>query len=262
MKFLKKFVINIDYLARIWYNICIYVSDFDIAIYRKFGDVIMSKGKIIVIDGLDGSGKSTQLELVAEYLQSRDVKCRAVSFPNYDSLSGALIKDYLNGKIPCEDVNGAYTASTLYAIDRYVSFVTDWKEFYNHGGIILCGRYTTSNAIYQLTKLPPDEQEKFLDWLFDYEYNKLGLPAPDLVLYLDMPIEVSQRLLSERYMGDEQKKDIHERNVRFLEACRSNALILAQRCGWNVIECAEDGLPLPIEDIYIQICSILKVLFL
>lgn len=222
----------------------------------------MSKGKIIVIDGLDGSGKSTQLELVTEYLQSRDVMCRAVSFPNYDSLSGALVKDYLNGNIPCEGVSGAYMASTLYAVDRYVSYVTDWKEFYDNGGIILCGRYTTSNAIYQLTKLPPEEQEGFLDWLFDYEYDKLGLPAPDLVLYLDMPIEVSQRLLSERYMGDEQKKDIHERNVRFLDACRSNALILAERCGWNVIECAEGGLPLPIEDIYIQICSILKVLFL
>lgn len=222
----------------------------------------MSKGKIIVIDGLDGSGKSTQLELVAEYLQSRDVMCRAVSFPNYNSHTGALVKDYLNGVIPCEGINGAYTASTLYAIDRYVSYVTDWKEFYNRGGIILCGRYTTSNAIYQLTKLPQDEQEKFLDWLFDYEFNKLGLPAPDLVLYLDMPIEVSQRLLSERYLGDERKKDIHERDVRFLQACRSNALILAQRCGWNVIECAADGLPLPIEDIYIQICSILKVLFL
>lgn len=222
----------------------------------------MSKGKIIVIDGLDGSGKSTQLELVISYLKSQDVMCRAVSFPNYDSISGTLVKGYLNGDFPCEGVNGAYTASTLYAIDRYISYVTDWKDFYDKGGIILCGRYTTSNAIYQLTKLPPEEQEKFLDWLFDYEYNKLGLPAPNLVLYLDMPIEVSQKLLTERYMGDEQKKDIHERNVRFLQACRTNALILAQRCGWNVIECSANGHPLPIEDIYIQICSILKVLFL
>lgn len=222
----------------------------------------MSKGKIIVIDGLDGSGKSTQLELVTEYLQSQDVMCRAVSFPNYDSMSGALVKGYLNGEIPCEGVSGAYAASTLYAADRYVSYVTDWKEFYDNGGIILCGRYTTSNAIYQVTKLPPEEQESFLDWLFDYEYEKLGLPAPDLVLYLDMPIEASQKLLSERYMGNEKKKDIHERNVRFLQACRRNALILAERCGWIVVECALDGIPLPVEEIYIQICSVLKVLFL
>lgn len=222
----------------------------------------MSTGKIVVIDGLDGCGKSTQLELVTDYLKSQNVKCRTVSFPNYDSLSGALVKEYLNGNLPCDGVNGAYAASTLYAVDRYMSYVTDWKQFYDDGGIILCGRYTTSNAIYQLTKLPSEEQEKFLDWLFDYEYDRLGLPVPDLVLYLDMPIEVSQRLLSERYQGDERKKDIHERNVHFLQACRNNALILAERCGWNIIECSENGLPLPVEDIYIQICTIIKVLFL
>lgn len=219
----------------------------------------MEKGKLIVLDGLDGCGKSTQLDLALGYLNEQGVRCRKISFPNYDTVSGQLVECYLRGEIPCDDRNGAYSASAMYAIDRYVSYVSDWKSFYESGGVILAGRYTTSNAIYQLTKVPEEERDDYLKWLFDFEYDKLGLPKPDMVLFLDMPIEVSQKLLDERYLGDESKKDIHEKNVRFLQDCRNNAMTVAERCNWDVVDCAKDGLPLPIEDIYLEICAYLRV---
>lgn len=220
----------------------------------------MGKGKIIVLEGLDGSGKTTQLELAENYLKDLGVDCRAVSFPNYSATSGELIMQYLCGKIPCDGFNGAYAASAMYAIDRYVSYVNDWREFYENGGIILAGRYTTSNAVYQLTKIPPEYQDRYLEWLMDFEYTKLGLPEPNLVIYLDMPIDVSQRLLDARYLGDDGKKDIHEANTGYLEECRKSAMYTADVCGWRIIECAKDGVPLPIEEIYIKICNFLRVL--
>lgn len=220
----------------------------------------MGKGKVIVLEGLDGCGKTTQLELAESYLKDLGVKCRAVSFPNYSSTSGALISEYLKGDIPCDGDNGAYAASAMYALDRYISYMTDWRDFYEHGGIILSGRYTTSNAIYQLTKIPPEQHEQFLNWLMDFEYRKLGLPEPDRVIYLDMPIEVSQQLLDSRYLGDGSKKDIHEANIRFLEECRKSAMYSANICGWQIIDCADGGMPLPIEDVYIKICDMLRIL--
>lgn len=220
----------------------------------------MTKGKVIVLEGLDGCGKSTQLDLALDYLKQVDVTCRSVSFPNYDALSGQLVRQYLDGEIPADGRNGAYAASAIYAADRYVSYMTDWKGFYEAGGVVLAGRYTTSNAIYQLTKLPPEEHEYYLNWLCDFEYGKLGLPEPDLVIFLDMPVHVSQRLLDKRYLGDKSKKDIHESNIEFLEECRKSALYSANMCGWKVINCAEGDYPLAIEDVYSQICGCLRVL--
>lgn len=220
----------------------------------------MDKGKLIVLDGLDGCGKTTQLDLAVGFLREQDIECRKLSFPNYDTITGQLVECYLKGEIPCEGRNGAYSASTLYAMDRFVSYVTDWKDYYESGGILLSDRYTTSNAIYQLTKVPAEERQYFLDWLYDLEYNKLGLPKPDMVLFLDMPIDVSQKLLSQRYLGDESKKDIHEKDAMFLRDCRYSAMFAAERWGWTVLDCAKDGGPLPIEDIYVQICDYIKVL--
>lgn len=218
----------------------------------------MGKGKLIVLDGLDGCGKSTQLDLAESYLKDLGLNCRAISFPNYDTLSGQLVECYLRGIIPCEGRNGGYSASVLYAVDRYVSYVTDWKDFYEAGGIVLAGRYTTSNAIYQLSKIPPRECGDYLSWLFDFEYNKLGIPEPDEVIFLDMPTEVSQKLLSSRYNGDESKKDIHERDIEFLKKCRECAIFCAKAYSWTVIECSANGVPLAIEDIYLKICNQLR----
>ena len=220
----------------------------------------MKNGKVIVLEGLDGCGKSTQLDLVMEFLKENQVTCRSVSFPNYEALSGKLVQQYLTGEIPADGRNGAYAASAIYAADRYISYMTDWKGFYESGGVVVAGRYTTSNAIYQLTKLPPEEHEYYLRWLCDFEYGKLGLPEPDMVFYLDMPVEASQKLLTERYRGDESKKDIHESNLEFMHECRKSALYAANVFDWFVINCADGAYPLPIEEVYNRICSCLKVI--
>lgn len=217
----------------------------------------MNKGKIIVLEGLDGCGKSTQLELAEKYLSDNKTDYRAISFPNYNSDSGRIVSGYLKGEIPCNGEHGAYAASSFYAVDRYITYATDWGKDYERGAVILSGRYTTSNAIYQMTKLNACERESYLNWLWDYEYKKLGLPEPDMVIFLNMPLEVSQKLLSKRYDGDESKKDIHEANMQFMAACRDNALFTAERCGWNIVDCAENGEPLPVEQIAQKISALI-----
>ncbi len=215
----------------------------------------MNKGRLIVLEGIDGSGKTTQLDLAVGYLRGKDIKCRSLSFPNYHTITGQLVECYLRGEIPADGRNGAYAVSAMYAIDRYVSFATDWKDYYEAGGILLSSRYTTSNIIYQMSKIPDDERDHFLHWLLDFEYGKLGLPKPDMVIYLDMPVEVSQKLITERYLGDPKKKDIHEKNIAFQKQCRENAVYAAEHFGWEVVDCAYKGLPRPIEDIYVEVCE-------
>ncbi len=219
-------------------------------------------GKLIVIEGLDGSGKSTQLELLPEGLKSKGIDCRTVSFPNYDDDSSALVKMYLAGQFGSkpDDVN-AFAASCFYACDRYASFKKDWGNYYGDGGIIVSGRYTTSNAVHQCSKLPESEWESFLSWLYDFEYKKLGIPAPDKVIFLDMPTEVSQKLLDKRYTADGGKKDIHECDVDYLNKCRKAALFTADYSGWVKISCAKDGEPRSIKDIAADVLAeTLKVL--
>ena len=203
-------------------------------------------GKLIVIDGLDGSGKSTQLELLRTRLEEDGIACRHISFPDYEQPSSALVRLYLNGDLggSASAVN-AYAASSFYAVDRYASYKTFWEKDYAHGIPVVAARYTTSNAIHQMTKLPKEEWDAFLTWLEDYEYNKLGLPRPDKVVFLDMPLHVSQRLLEKRYDGDEEKKDIHERDVQYLENCRTAALYAAERLGWTVGPCSDGENPFP-----------------
>ena len=207
-------------------------------------------GKLIVIEGLDGSGKSTQLDLLFKGLEDLGKDCKWVSFPDYESNSSALVKMYLGGEFgnKPDDVN-AYAASVFYTVDRYASYNANWGEFYKSGGTIVSGRYTTSNAIHQASKLPEDKWEDFLSWLYDFEYNKIGIPRPDKVIFLDMPIEVSQKLLTKRYEGDENKKDIHESDVKYLEKCRNAACFTAKYSGWSIINCAENGEARSIEDI-------------
>ena len=218
-------------------------------------------GKLIVIEGLDGSGKSTQLELLEQNLKSRDIDCKAVSFPNYQNPSSTLVKMYLGGEFGKNpnDVN-AFAASVFYTVDRSASFKSDWGSYYNEGGTVVSGRYTTSNAVHQCSKLPESEWEKFLDWLYDFEYNKIAIPRPNKVIFLDMPIEVSQKLLSHRYEGDETKKDIHESDTSYLEKCRKAALFTAEYSNWEIIPCSKDGEARSIEDIANDVLNqVLKV---
>ena len=205
-------------------------------------------GRLIVLEGLDGCGKSTQLQRLDEYLESTGKPYRQISFPDYGQPSSALVREYLAGSYGSKpgDVN-AYAASSFFAVDRYVSYNCYWKEKYLSGEVFLADRYTTSNAYHQLTKTDRAEWDAYLEWLEDFEYNKLGIPKPDAVIYLDMPIEVSQKLMSGRYKGDESKKDIHEKDVEYLNSCRVAADYACTKLGWKRINCSENGEPLPIE---------------
>ncbi|MCH5324333.1 MAG: deoxynucleoside kinase [Eubacterium sp.] len=204
-------------------------------------------GQLIVIEGLDGCGKSTQLERLKNKYGD---KARFISFPNYDSASGEIIKQYLTDGFHEENsMTGCYTAAGFYAIDRYISYKTDWEKDYKDGRLIVAARYTSSNAIYQMAKLPKEQWDGFLDWLTDHEFVKFAIPKPALTVFLDMPTEISQQLLSGRYDGDEQKKDIHEKNVAFLQSCRSAAMYAAEKQGWVILPCSADGKPLSVEEV-------------
>jgi dTMP kinase len=197
-------------------------------------------GIFIVIDGLDGSGKTTQFEITKSKLQASK-KLLTLSFPNYDSDSSAAVKMYLDGLISNDvDSVNAYAAASFYAVDRYISFKQNWEQEFNSAEIILSCRYTTSNIIHQASKLSADKRDEFIDWLYDYEFNRLSLPKPDKVIFLNMPVEYSQKLLSKRYRNDDTKKDIHEENVEYLKRCYDCAMSAAKKLGWIVIDCYED----------------------
>ena len=218
----------------------------------------ITKGKLFVIDGLDGSGKSTQFELLKRVFTNNKINYKAISFPDYEQPSSTLIKMYLGGEFSSSpDGVNAYAASSFYAVDRYASYKLFWEDNYNKGDFILASRYTTSNAIHQMEKLDMSQWDDYLAWMEDYEYNKLKLPKPDTVVFLDMPVEVSQILLSNRYHGDDNKKDIHEADVEYLIQCRKSALYCANKLGWIVIECSKNGQPLSIEDIHKKLAALL-----
>ena len=215
--------------------------------------------KLIVIEGLDGSGKATQAAELLASMQRREMRVRKVSFPDYESRSSSLIKMYLNGEFGThpDDVN-AYAASSFFAVDRYASYKRDWAEDYKNG-VIISDRYTTSNAIHQCSKLPEEEWDSFLDWLFDYEYRLLAIPKPDAVIYLRVDPEVSQRLLKERYHG-EDKRDIHEKDRQYLERCQRAADYCCQKLGWQVVECCEGGFMRSVEEIRKKVISLIDFL--
>ena len=208
------------------------------------------KGKLIVIEGLDGCGKSTQAPLVAQALKDRGFSSEEVSFPTYDADSSAMIKSYLNGEFGTDpsDVN-CYAASLFFTVDRFAGYKRYWKDKYENGSIIVAARYTTSNMIHQMSKLPEDEWESYLSWLADVEYSKVAIPQPDAVIFLDMPIEASQKLMTGRYSGDDNKKDIHERNRDYLSYCRKAAGFAAEHQGWIKICCAKEDQPLSVNEI-------------
>ena len=211
-------------------------------------------GKLIVFEGTDGSGKATQTALLCGELDRRGIPYRRLEFPRYSEDSSALIRLYLGGAFGSDpgDVN-AYAAASFYAVDRYASYKQDWGAFYESGGLVIADRYTTSNAVHQASKLPEGEREAFLDWLFDLEYRLLGLPEPDLVLYLDMPTEITEKMLRQREQAAGTHADIHEQDEAYLKACRENARAIVRRCGWQVIDCAENGAPRTPEDIHNEV---------
>ena len=217
-------------------------------------------GKLIVIEGVDSSGKETQTKLLFEYIKSIGLNVKKVSFPDYESDFCMPVKKYLAGDLGNDpsDVN-AYAASSFYAIDRYASFKKDWGRFYNDGGVIVCDRYVTSNIVHQAMKIEGDKSE-FIDWLSDYEYVKLGLPKPDCVIFLDMPPEAARELMKNRAnkITGKEEKDIHEKNEDYLTEAYNNAIEVTEHQGWHKISCA-DGLDVrTIEDIHNEIVDTIK----
>lgn len=219
----------------------------------------MQKGKLIIIDsGSDGSGKATQTQLLYEKLKSQDKPVKKITYPNYNSPASALVKMYLGGEFGAkpEDVN-AYAASVFFAIDRFASYHTDWKEFYEAGGIILSDRYTTSNMVHQGVKLGELERSSYLDWLYDLEYIKFGLPKPDCVIFLDVEPEISMKLMEGRAnkITGEDKKDIHENDAEYLASAYENSIKIAEKYDWIRIKCTNQKGMRSIEDINAEILT-------
>ena len=211
-------------------------------------------GKLIVIEGTDGSGKSTQFRMMSEHLTQDNIAFKHLVFPRYNEESSALIRMYLGGQFGSNpsDVN-AYAASAFYAVDRYASYKMDWGNWYEDGGLVLSDRYTTSNAVHQASKEAPENREKYLHWLYDFEYAKLGLPKPDLVIYLDVPTDFTQKLLRHREAATNTTADIHEQDTQYLATCRQTGRAAAAYYSWTVISCVKDGQMRSIEDIHEEI---------
>ena len=218
-------------------------------------------GKLIVFEGTDGTGKSTQFALLTKRLQSENIPFRRLQFPQYLEPSSALIRMYLNGEFGenPNDVN-AYAASTFYAVDRFASYQRVWKNDYASGGLILSDRYTTSNAVHQGGKLEGKAREEFFSWLYDLEFNRMGLPKPDLVLYLDMPTEITEKMMRSREAATGTHADIHEQDEAYLKSCREAAREIVKDCGWTVIHCAKGDAPRTVEDIHNEVYKTVKSL--
>ena len=213
-------------------------------------------GKLIVIEGTDGSGKSTQFHLLTQRLTNEGKNFQKLVFPQYKEESSALIRMYLGGEFGTKpsDVN-AYAASAFYAVDRYASYKRVWGQWYEQGGLVLSDRYTTSNAVHQASKEPPEKQGAFLKWLYEFEYDHLGLPRPDLIIYLDMPTDFTEKLMRRREADTNTSADIHEKDLNYLATCRRTGKAAAEYYGWTVIECVRDGKMRSIEDIHEEIYS-------
>lgn len=219
----------------------------------------MEKGKLIVLEGIDGSGKSANYKRICQHLEADGIEYNHIVFPRYDNDSSALIRMYLGGQFGSNpaDVN-AYTASTFYAVDRFAAYRTDWGSVYNSGGFILSDRYTTSNAVHQGAKLPDAELEDFFKWLYDLEYVKMGLPKPDLVIYLDVDIETSLARMKRRQAKTNTHADIHEKDIRYLENCLRVADKAADYYGWTRIPFKTNGVERTLEEKHEEIYSIIK----
>ena len=211
-------------------------------------------GKLIVIEGTDGSGKSTQFQRLTRRLEAEGKAFRQLEFPQYAEPSSALIRMYLGGEFGTKptDVN-AYAASAFYAVDRYASYKKVWGNWYEQGGLVVSDRYTTSNAVHQASKEPEETRGEFLKWLYEFEYDRLGLPRPDLILYLDVPTDFTEKMMRRREADTNTHADIHEQDMQYLATCRRAGKAAAEFYGWTVIQCVRDGEMRSIEDIHEEI---------
>ena len=219
----------------------------------------MMQGKLIVMEGIDGSGKSTQYRKLCERLTADGTAFRHIVFPRYNEESSALIRAYLGGQFGDRpgDVN-AYAATTFFAVDRFASYKTDWGAYYQSGGLVLSDRYTTSNACHQGSKVPEEERQHYLDWLYDFEFRVMELPKPDLVIYLDIDVETARRQMEQRQNATDTKADIHEKDFQYLAECLTAGHYAADHYGWTRIRCVEQGQMRSIEAIHEDVYRAVK----
>ena len=211
-------------------------------------------GKLIVIEGTDGSGKSTQFQLLTQRLAREGRQFRQLEFPQYSEPSSALITMYLNGEFgkKAGDVN-AFAATAFFAVDRYASYKKFWGKWYENGGLVVTGRYTTSNAVHQASKEPEENWAGYWKWLSEFEYDQLGLPCPDLTIYLDVPTDYTEKMMRRREADTHTSADIHEQDLDYLAACRRCGQAAAKFYGWTVVDCVKDGAMRTIDDIHEEI---------
>ena len=211
-------------------------------------------GKLIVIEGTDGSGKSTQFRLLTQRVRDAGYEFQKLVFPQYAEESSALIRMYLKGEFGTSpsDVS-SYAASAFFAVDRYASYKKVWGKWYEEGGLVLSDRYTTSNAVHQASKESPENQQEFLRWLYEFEYDKLGLPRPDLTIYLDVPTDFTEKMMRLREADTNTSADIHEQDLDYLATCRRTGKAAAEYYNWTIIDCVRDGQMRSIEDIHEEI---------
>ena len=219
-------------------------------------------GKLFVIDGTDGSGKQTQFNKLAEKLEKERVDFKKISFPNYDSPSSSLVKMYLGGEFG-ENAKSIspYIASTFYAADRYATYKKNLEEYYEKGGIILADRYTTANMVHQAGKISDEkEREKFLNWLWDFEFNLYGIPVPTECFFLNMPPEYAWKLMENRKnkITHESQKDIHERDKQHIIDSYHAACDLVEKYHWYEVKCIQNDKIRTIEDIHEEIWEEIK----
>lgn len=218
-------------------------------------------GKLIVIDGLDGSGKGTQSKKLEAYLKEKGVDAMRIDFPRYGQKGCTLVEGYLHGELGGKpDDTGAYATSLFYGVDRYWSYRTEWGEFYKkNDSILICDRYTTANAVHQCSKLPKDQWDAFLDWLWDIEYNKIGIPRPDKIIYLEMRPDISRKLVQARSISEGRTIDIHEADYEYLCRCYEAALYASDYLGWERIRCYEGDEARSIDDIFAEMMTRLGI---
>lgn len=217
-------------------------------------------GKLIIIEAGDGSGKATQAKLLYDKLKSLQQNVVKIEYPDYDSPACTPVKMYLQGQFGghADDVN-AYAASMFFAVDRYASYRMKWKKAYDEGAIILADRYTTSNMVHQGVKIEDEvKRDTYLDWLWDTEFIKMGLPIPDKVIFLNVPPAISDKLIDNRAKQTHVQKDIHERDTAYLRKCHDVYLQMAHRYAWEIVNCTKDGVLRDKQAIHQDVFNIIK----
>ena len=220
----------------------------------------MEKGKLFVIEGAcDGIGKSTQYSLLGKSLEKDGYSIVKHHFPTYESYQGAPVEKYLEGTYGRPSDLSPFFINSLYAVDRAVTWHTKLKEMYKKGNIILLDRYTTSSIIYQSALLDSEEvRKKFIDYVIDFEYKKIGIKEPDDVIFLQAPFDLVTEMRNKRRVNDGVVNDIHEQDLKFMRKVYDSALYVADYLSWEKIKCNNGNNMREIEDIHEEIYQKVK----